>query len=191
MGGIGGRGVVRVVRGGGGAGRAAWGMGGGGSGCLGIGRGSGGVGDVAAWGRGRWGSLGRWDGSNVRAVAPAPVLLVHGVRTSHTMWRAQVEALEQLGHRVLAIDLPGHGTRIEERFTLEAANEAVHAGVRELAGIEVGDGSPGAADIEVQVRPPGAARARVANGSAGAGVVVRPVPVVVVGLSLGAYVALH
>src|SRR5690606_24536550 len=65
---------------------------------------------------------------------------------------------------------------------------------------EVGGGSPGAADIEVQVRPPGAARpgvangparARVANGSAGAGVVVRPVPVVVVGLSLGAYVALH
>src|SRR5690554_1320904 len=86
------------------------------------------------------------------------------------MWRAQVEALERLGHRVLAIDLPGHGTRIEERFTLEAATEAVHAGVRELAGIEVGGGSPGAADIEVQVRPPGAARPGVDNGSARAGV---------------------
>ncbi len=83
-----------------------------------------------------------------------PVLFVHGVRTSRTMWRAQVEVLEQLGHRTLAVDLPGHGARTGERFTLTAAAATVHAGLRELA--ESGGG-----------------------------------PVVVVGLSLGAYVALH
>lgn len=63
----------------------------------------------------------------------APVLLVHGVRTSRTMWRAQVEALERLGHPVVAVDLPGHGRRRDERFTLEGAAATVHAGVRELS----------------------------------------------------------
>jgi len=85
----------------------------------------------------------------------APVLFVHGVRTSRTMWRAQVEALEQLGHRTLAIDLPGHGARAGEPFTLAGAAGTVHAGVRELS-----------------------------ERSGGASVVV-------VGLSLGAYVTLH
>ena len=46
------------------------------------------------------------------------------------MWRAQVEALERLGHRVLAIDLPGHGARTGEPFTLAGAAHAVHDGVR-------------------------------------------------------------
>lgn len=76
------------------------------------------------------------------------------------MWRAQVEALERLGHPVLAIDLPGHGTRLGERFSLESAASAVHDGVRALTA--------------AQGRP-------AANGPR----------VVVVGLSLGGYVALH
>ncbi len=54
-----------------------------------------------------------------------PCVLVHGVRTTRTMWRAQVEALTRSGVRVLAIDLPGHGERAGERFTLEGAVEAV------------------------------------------------------------------
>jgi len=36
------------------------------------------------------------------------VVLVHGVRTSRTMWRAQEESLRAAGHRVVAVDLPGH-----------------------------------------------------------------------------------
>lgn len=84
-----------------------------------------------------------------------PVLLVHGLRTSRTMWRAQVEALERLGHPVLAIDLPGHGERRGERFTLDGAADAVRDGVRELT--------------------------RSAPGRS----------VVVSGLSLGGYAALH
>ena len=40
---------------------------------------------------------------------PAGVVFVHGLRTSATMWRHQVAALEARGTRAVAIDLPGHG----------------------------------------------------------------------------------
>ena len=78
------------------------------------------------------------------------VVLVHGLRTSRTMWRAQVEALQRVGHRAVAVDLPGHGSRIGEPFTLDAAVDTVAAAIDEVGG-----------------------------------------PAVVVGLSLGGYVALR
>ena len=49
------------------------------------------------------------------------VVLMHGLRTSATMWRRQMELLEGLGHEVIAVDLPGHGSRMQERFTLDGA----------------------------------------------------------------------
>ena len=52
---------------------------------------------------------------------PSSVVLVHGLRTSATMWRAQAEALRELGHEAIVPDLPGHGTRMGERFTVDAA----------------------------------------------------------------------
>ena len=55
----------------------------------------------------------------------ASVVLVHGLRTSSTMWRGQVAALQDAGHEAIAIDLPGHGARMGERFTLASAVEAV------------------------------------------------------------------
>ena len=57
------------------------------------------------------------------------VVLVHGLRTSATMWRAQIEALEAAGHEAIAVDLPGHGTRIGTRFTLAGAVDAISAAV--------------------------------------------------------------
>ena len=48
-----------------------------------------------------------------------PVVLVHGLRTSRTMWRAQLEALARAGRPAVAVDLPGHGTRLGEPFTLD------------------------------------------------------------------------
>jgi len=56
---------------------------------------------------------------------PSAVILVHGLRTSASMWRYQVDALASLGIPVLAIDLPGHGTRMHESFTPGAALDAV------------------------------------------------------------------
>lgn len=64
-------------------------------------------------------------------VMPSAVILVHGLRTSATMWRQQVEDLTSRGIQVLAVDLPGHGTRLGERFTLEAAVAAIDDAVAE------------------------------------------------------------
>lgn len=64
-----------------------------------------------------------------------PVVFVHGLRTSRTMWRAQVAAVEAAGHRALAVDLPGHGERTGEEFTLGGAVEAVRAAVGQVTGV--------------------------------------------------------
>lgn len=45
------------------------------------------------------------------------------------MWRTQVEAVEAAGHEAIAIDLPGHGARRRERFTLAGAAQAITDGV--------------------------------------------------------------
>jgi pimeloyl-ACP methyl ester carboxylesterase len=68
------------------------------------------------------------------AGARVPVLLVHGIRTSASMWRHQREWLAAAGHPVLAVDLPGHGARLAEPFTLDGALAAIDAGVDELGG---------------------------------------------------------
>jgi len=64
---------------------------------------------------------------------PAPVVLVHGLRTSATMWRYQVERLTVLGVPVRTVELPGHGTRMTERFTLDGALGAIDEAVRGAA----------------------------------------------------------
>ncbi len=70
-------------------------------------------------------------------------VLVHGVRTSATMWRAQREFLEPLGFEVATPDLPGHGTRIGERFSLAGAMNAIDSalapgGTAVLVGFSLG-----------------------------------------------------
>jgi pimeloyl-ACP methyl ester carboxylesterase len=65
---------------------------------------------------------------------PIPVLLVHGIRASRTMWRHQEQTLRAARHEVLAIDLPGHGERIGEDFTVPGALAAIDAGVTALGG---------------------------------------------------------
>ncbi|MEL5990149.1 alpha/beta fold hydrolase [Microbacterium phosphatis] len=66
-------------------------------------------------------------------VAPVQVVLVHGIRTSATMWRAQRAHLEARGVAVTAVDLPGHGTRIDEVFALDEAFATIDAAVRAAA----------------------------------------------------------
>lgn len=56
-------------------------------------------------------------------------MFVHGVRTSSAIWSAQVAAVAEHGHRSIAIDLPGHGSRAGERFTAEAAFAAIDEAV--------------------------------------------------------------
>ena len=61
------------------------------------------------------------------------VVMVHGIRTSATMWRAQVEHLAARGVIGVAVDLPGHGTRMAETFTLEGALQTIDTAVRDAA----------------------------------------------------------
>ncbi|MEZ0449060.1 alpha/beta fold hydrolase [Cellulomonas sp. ICMP 17802] len=63
-----------------------------------------------------------------------PVVLVHGLRTSRTMWRAQLAALERVGRRAVAVDLPGHGARVAEPFTLDAAVDTVAEAIETVGG---------------------------------------------------------
>lgn len=61
------------------------------------------------------------------------VVLVHGIRTSATMWRAQLEYLAAGGIPAVAVDLPGHGMRRAEDFTLEGAFATIDDAVRDAA----------------------------------------------------------
>jgi pimeloyl-ACP methyl ester carboxylesterase len=63
------------------------------------------------------------------AIPRRPIVLVHGTRTSSAIWRRQVDALEHSGHPTIAIDLPGHGTRTGERFSLAGAIDAIDGAV--------------------------------------------------------------
>ncbi len=60
-------------------------------------------------------------------------VLVHGIRTSATMWRSQIEYLEARELPVTAVDLPGHGSRMDEDFTLHEALHTIDAAVRAAA----------------------------------------------------------
>ncbi len=81
--------------------------------------------------------------------APA-IVFVHSTRLTRNLWRPQLRRLSDR-YRCVAIDLPGHGERADEAFSMRAASDAV------IAAIE----------------------AEVPSGRA-----------VVVGLSLGGYVAI-
>lgn len=83
----------------------------------------------------------------------ARVVLVHGLRTSATMWRRQSAMLARHDLDVVAIDLPGHGTRLGEPFSFDEAMRL----------------------IDEALNPPRAL----------------PIPRLLVGLSLGGYLALE
>ncbi|WP_017607754.1 alpha/beta fold hydrolase [Nocardiopsis xinjiangensis] len=63
-----------------------------------------------------------------------PIVLVHGLRLSSSMWRPQVELLASEGRRVVAPDLPGHGSRRGEEFSLGGAVDAVLGAIDGVGG---------------------------------------------------------
>ncbi|WP_149359460.1 alpha/beta fold hydrolase [Lolliginicoccus suaedae] len=54
-----------------------------------------------------------------------PIVLVHGIRLSHAEWTAETAQLREHGYRVDAVDLPGHGSRRGQPFTLDGAIEVI------------------------------------------------------------------
>ncbi|WAE76184.1 alpha/beta hydrolase [Streptomonospora nanhaiensis] len=63
-----------------------------------------------------------------------PIVLVHGLRVSGSMWRPQVELLEGQGCTVVAPDLPGHGSRRGEEFSLGRAVDTVLEAIDGVGG---------------------------------------------------------
>jgi len=62
------------------------------------------------------------------------VVMVHGLRTSSSMWRHQVRVLTGLGFDTITPDLPGHGSRMHERFTLAEGVATIDRAVADAAG---------------------------------------------------------
>lgn len=61
------------------------------------------------------------------------MVLVHGIRASRSMWLRQLAALDAAGVPAVAPDLPGHGSRAGEDFTVPAAIGTVE---RTVGGID-------------------------------------------------------
>jgi pimeloyl-ACP methyl ester carboxylesterase len=65
--------------------------------------------------------------------AGVPIVFVHGMRVSGTMWRPVIRTIGKR-HPMAAPDLPGHGGRRGEPFSIPRAVEAVAEAVDELGG---------------------------------------------------------
>ncbi|MBB5853389.1 alpha/beta fold hydrolase [Amycolatopsis umgeniensis] len=79
-----------------------------------------------------------------------PIVFVHGIRLSGAAWSEQLELLQ---HPARAVDLPGHGTRRGERFTLAGAADAVVEGMEEPS-LVVGHSLGGYVAIAAAARHP-------------------------------------
>lgn len=67
--------------------------------------------------------------------APTSVVFVHGMRSSGAIWEDQVAHLRAAGHEAVAVDLPAHGSRRHDRFSMDGAFEALDDAV---AGLPTG-----------------------------------------------------
>ncbi|WST72477.1 alpha/beta fold hydrolase [Streptomyces uncialis] len=60
-----------------------------------------------------------------------PIVLVHGTRFSAGQWSPQLAALQE-DFPVAAVDLPGHGARSAQPWSLNAATEIIASAVDSL-----------------------------------------------------------
>ncbi|MEV7550426.1 alpha/beta hydrolase [Amycolatopsis sp. NPDC089917] len=90
-----------------------------------------------------------------------PVVFIHGIRLSGAAWSEQ---LGLLGHPAKAIDLPGHGSRRGERFTLDGAVDAVAGAIDEPA-LVVGHSLGGYVATAAAARHPESVAGLVVAGS--------------------------
>ena len=101
------------------------------------------------------------------AGAPA-IVFVHGTRLTGTMWAAQQAALSA-EFLTIAIDLPAHGARADEPFTLEGAADVVAAAIRDHAtsgrAVVVGLSLGGYVAMVLAARDPGPVRGLVLSGA--------------------------
>jgi pimeloyl-ACP methyl ester carboxylesterase len=92
-----------------------------------------------------------------------PTVFIHGIRLSGSMW-GPVAAL--VHGRTVAPDLPGHGARHAERFTIDGAVETIVAAIDSVGGraVLVGHSLGGFMAIATAGRHPDRVAALVAGG---------------------------
>lgn len=99
--------------------------------------------------------------------APAVVFL-HGTRLTRGAWAAQVDALA-VDHRVITTDLPGHGTRAAQPFSLDGAAAVVADVIRSQASdsraVVVGLSLGGYVGMELAASEPDLVRGLVLAGA--------------------------
>lgn len=93
-----------------------------------------------------------------------PVVFVHGMRVSGASWTTH---MERLSRPAVAPDLPGHGRRRDERFTIDGAVDAVAGAVDEVGGqaLVVGHSLGGYVAIATAARHPERVAGLVVAGS--------------------------
>jgi pimeloyl-ACP methyl ester carboxylesterase len=110
--------------------------------------------------------------------APAIVFL-HGTRLTRSAWAGQLDALSD-EFRTIAIDLPAHGTRADEAFTLEGAADLVGATIRDHAAggraVIVGLSLGGYVAMVLAARNPECVRGLVLAGATAEPVGARSIP---------------
>lgn len=98
--------------------------------------------------------------------APA-IVFVHGTRLSRSTWRAQVAGLSD-AYRVVALDLPGHGSLVERPFTLEGAADELARVIETATGgraVVVGLSLGGYVAMDLAARRPELVRGLVLSGA--------------------------
>lgn len=101
------------------------------------------------------------------ATQKPPIVLVHGTRFSAGQWSPQLASLGE-HFPVTAIDLPGHGTRSSQPWSLASATEIISGAVDSLGhgpAMIVGHSLGGYAALEFARRRPGQVRGLVLAGA--------------------------
>ena len=95
------------------------------------------------------------------------IVFVHGTRLTRTAWTAQLAALSD-AYRVIAMDLPGHGSLADRRFTIaDAADELARVIETAAAGraVVVGLSLGGYVAMDLAARRPELIRGLVLSGA--------------------------
>lgn len=120
--------------------------------------------------------------ATLTAVGPAgapAIVFLHGTRLTRSAWAAQLDGLGG-EFRAIALDLPGHGSRAAEPFTLAGAAAVVAAAIAEHAAggraIVVGLSLGGYVAMELAATDPNRVRGLVLAGATAEPVGIRSVP---------------